>query len=473
MVASAKAGAKVDLHPPGGYDYIHQRLLAVETRSATLTLPPPIFKPGKPAVPPTRPAPPATTDWFVFGEDHQETGPFTLSQLIHAAQAGQINGTTLLWHAVASKNEWIPASQISLIAAHVAAHVEMPPPPVTKVALRPPKNVRRRAPGLRIARDVIIPGALMWALFLGYQHYTGKRLQMAALTSWFNPPPVVREPPPRPPDQAPPQPRRSASPITAPIASHRENAFQRSDPDPVPEPAGYGRNDGNLGRLLTPPETPLQAIPETVKRESVLLNLESGRQIVELKALDANGSIRLVSVDGFPASTVIDSPGGSIDESIATQIKPFGDESTYLLIKRLSGSAPPKLSIECKTSLDWIGGDDLSADRLKRKRIALVKQLAFLNNALATAANERMRLIAFVEGTGVKRLDAVGAAKNRVNVLALTMTQLTAQIGIAESQISRFDAFCQTLNDTFRNATLVLEQPPSAPDTSQVESPGI
>jgi hypothetical protein len=179
-------------------------------------------------------------------------------------------------------------------------------------------------------------------------------------------------------------------PATPPASVVEEFAYPRR-PDPGPDP----RSSGNLGGLLDAADTKPVQEPFLV----VDLDLNAGFQVVDLPEIPPN---RQLAISRFtsPSQNREARPRDSVVTDTRTvSVLPYGNRSVYMEVIGIStnGGELSKVRIECKTDLDWLGGDTLSVDRLKRKRIALIKQ--------------------------------------RVSTL-------------------RFDAFCRTLSNTFTDAKL-------------------
>lgn len=421
-----------------------------------VTTPPPVLNAGQvapkpPAIHPTK------LNWFMMDGDQSRRGPLTIEELINLAKCGQVQRSTLVWHSIASSGEWIPAERVAVVASHLPQ--SSPPSIAPVVAVRPWTRVYKRSSGFSFGRDVLVPGVMVCSLALAYMHYTGNKSYLATMQQLMSrspamPLPAVKK------TEVVPMVRSDRERLPKPAPSMR---YEPSKPSTSPTPP---RNDevippqrtGNLGELLSVPILPAIGKPLNQKTETITLNVGSGRQIVELRTLSPAAPIKVASVDGFSQSAIIEPPNSELKESATTKIKPFGDDSIYLILRQIPNGECPEVSIECKTSLDWIGGDSLSADRLKRKRIAMMKQLGTLNAQLTAAATEQANLTAFIEREVLKKLDDVKAARNRIRILEPLIASLRTQIISGQSQIGQFDAFCTRLDSTFTNAKVVFTQ---------------
>jgi hypothetical protein len=348
---------------------------------------PPLHGPFPPqqVSPPALPHVPAVPDdgWYLC-VSQDIYGPYAIVQLIESAKDGRISVADAVLHATATENAWVSVTRLP----QVSMHIRPVPPAIDKNPIAPipratPRQVvhrpSRRSSGIHWFRDVVGPLISVSLMLTAYLHFTEQPKEVEQKSVLIAPrqpysarvthpsSQTSRMPVPEPIERrstikpnAEPTPFRS---FTPPVSADDEFAPPRR-PDP--------RSSGNLAGLLE------DANPKP-KQEPLLvvdLDLNAGFQVVDLPEIPPN---RRLAISRFtsPSQNKETRPSDSVvTDTRPVAVKPYGDLSVYLEVKGIStnGGELSKVRIDCKTDLDWLGGDTLSLDRLKRKRIAMIKQ---------------------------------------------------------------------------------------------------
>jgi hypothetical protein len=397
-------------------------------------------------------------DWFLSIGDGKSYGPYSFAQLIEFAKDGRVDEASVVLHTIATKNSWLSAKRIKGLAPHI---ITMPVAPIlppmavehdaAPARIRAARRNHQKTGGMRWLKDVVPALISVGFLALLYHQYQDSQLPSKpslASVQTVTPPEVVpskaEAPMPNRPSVPPPSARISRPPYKSPAA-----------PAPVAPTPTDKRNDGNLSELLKDEE------PKATNQERLLevaLDLSDGRHIVALPELQPNRRLKANFTGAGFRSGVMIPADGIVSEQGRLEFLPQGDHDVFFAVKAIvEDKRMAKLSIECQTSLEWLGGDDLSALTLKRKRVAMVKSLAALVNGRNSALSEANKLAMYVESRTAKPLQAVGQAKDRILQLQPMIANFNTQITAQELAIAQFDSFCVDLEAMLKGSTLILE----------------
>lgn len=428
-------------------------------------LPPKPFDGSKPPVAIPGPSPasgsPLLNDWYMCGHDGQPYGPFPFSQLVEFAKNGRVDESTLVLHQIASRNTWISPTRVKGLKPHLRPLPAIPPalPPALPQTLpqartgptptvRPWHRGPRRTGGFSFSRDVITPLISICFLVICYFQFIKKQdVEVAEAPRIKNEPQAYAS------SQYPRRPNRPPTPAPAPV--ERPPQYQPTNPAASDMPGPISANAGNLGELLVEKDTEPSARDD--KLLEVPLDLTSGRQVITLPELPPNRPLK-VSIEGSGLSELSANPNDWIvREQGLLKIYPNGDQTIYFQVKAIVEQGRiVRLLVECQTSLDWLGGDELSAVKLKRKAISLNKDLAKLVANRNAAIAEANNLASMLQSRTLKTLSAAGQAKDRIAQLQSMVVALNSQIVAQESAIARFNVFCSDIDEMLKDAQLSI-----------------
>lgn len=347
-------------------------------------MPKPVLPPLHAPMPPKQAAsfesPIPSNGWYVCIK-RDVYGPYTVSQLIESVKDGRIGIDDTLLHAMATNNAWVSITRLPQVSMFIRptappAMTQQMPAPVTVTSPRSTATrQQRRSSGIHWVRDVVMPLLSMLLMVAGYLHYTER--QEAAMRQNV----VIQTPAPIPrPSHSPKHELPRSSPKRVPVTQSIEDTSPRSSPSTrnssefeltETQPDFTQKNNGNLGDLLPEENATSSDQPFLV----VDLDLNAGFQVVDLPEVPPN---RRLTVSRFTSPTLnqeSDRDKFVLSDSRPVLVLPYGNRSVFLKINGLAEAGKlSKIRIECMTDLDWLGGDTLSLDRLKRKRIALIKQ---------------------------------------------------------------------------------------------------
>lgn len=372
----------------------------------------------------------------------------------------------ILSHLLGTRLQCSRCGHTFMVAAAITL-ADPPPVPESKPAITiqawKPKPIRRRpVVTFSAIRNFVLLGITILSAAVVYRQFAAGNLDvgrlLALLEKHNDQQQAVADPEPRTTQR-----RSQTDQVARPLPSrgvtnHWGEPHRRTESIP---PAASDRNER---RTLAPLLEEKPPTPTDITLAKIPLEVSSGRQMSELPDDYDRPSIKL-SIAGFPASARVLPGEGVLADGAKVEIWPFGDKSVYLVAQIVEPTGEsPRLMIEAKTSLDWIGGDRLTEDRLKRKRVAMVKRANVAAAHRTAVVSEIASLVAFVQSHGVKPLQDVGDAKNRIAALQRTLPNLDAQVVAAQQQVVQFDQFCKRLEMGLKDAAIVLgvDPPPVA-----------
>jgi len=340
--------------------------------------------------------------------------------------------------------------------------VEIAKPAVAIQAWRPKRTKRRPRFTISTIRDVTLLAITIISTLLVYRQYAAGNLDvsrlMAILTERAEQQAATAEANPQQPQIQPPVDRSASRNPRSNSPSYPSEPKTSSPSERDIPPFGGSRRDSSDRSTLAPLLDDKPKRPSGIVLAKVPLAMTNGRQMFALPDGYDQSSIRLAAVTGFRQTARILPADGVLSEGARVEICPFGDKSVYLVAQIVEPvGESPQLIIESKTSFEWIGGDRLTGERLKRKRIALVKQANLAAARYTAAATEISNLVAYVESRQAKPLRDVGIAKDRISALQRLLPDFDAQVAYAKQQVAQFDQFYQTLETAFNDVIIVLE----------------
>lgn len=240
---------------------------------------------------------------------------------------------------------------------------------------------------------------------------------------------------------------RSRSNATAANRDIGENDDSRSRPHRFENLADPARSD--------PEVVALKQI--TTKTLRVDLSLENSHWESPLDVPHPTPALTLVGIDssqGFSLNIEPASGALTTDTLVTVGFVQFSGFQLRLRLRKPD-------DVTCRLVGDWrltlpTGEIPFSWVRVQRQERFFEKKLNAAQQEVRSAETEKQELLQFINSFKIKRLDAVGQAKNRVQQIDTALTVLKANVANAAAQLNSFRKSVRNVQELEENATLLI-----------------
>lgn len=396
--------------------------------------------------------------WFVMHHDGITHGPFTWKELLQAASAGNIVADTRLRHATVTADQWVVSTAIEPIARRIKSRQRAEPSesvetihirqgPKTKTSYARFKSVVRS--GLILLAPFFVTG------FLASRNPSVMEVVQKSISGQTRE--VVRTEVGREFESHDVQADRPTYPEPT-LIPESLNAKPKPDPgfwdsaaDPVPDAASDQSDQAT--------DTPIAFQSISVDFD---LDLASATQRFEFPEFDPAHDWFVDSLPGSPVQT----------QYLPSSRKLAFDEALRIEFAELSGLAvelsfdqpkeSPTVALVAKWTFAIPSGRaaSFSLDRIQNRSKYIVTPVATAQAALTAARFEKSELVLYVKSKGVKPLDSVNAAKNRIMVLNRQIPMIEQAIAERQRRLREFDAFHTSIMQIHENCKLSIRSGP-------------
>ncbi len=275
--------------------------------------------------------------------------------------------------------------------------------------------------------------------------------------------PSVSAPDARHPPQSQIMPQASQSARVATIRGREPVVPRRPAPEEPVDPPDMGESD--RAEPLVKPRTladllPTQQSPSAEDLIRLQLELDSQKWIAPLELSDGAIQLAVMDVSPCPTSTSIEPDSGELSFDRPTRVT-FDDMSGLAIDLRLA-----HVGSESKLAVvgDWVArfkGDNetpFSLSRLKNLQKSFAKQTSVATNQMSILLAEKQQKQTFLHSKGVKRLESVNAATNRIKWIDSQLPALQVQSQYEQSMIQQFLAFANNVQQLHDDGELVIRR---------------
>jgi hypothetical protein len=251
----------------------------------------------------------------------------------------------------------------------------------------------------------------------------------------------------------------------APVRQHPVVHEHRTvRPTEAYEPPVLGRSESSffVGREDEETEAEQESISETVESPAeklihLKLDLNSTKWIMPLEDSFESGQYFVTTVADCPGTIELQPSSGELSTDRATRLAFDGASGLAIDLRLAVVGNPPALSVtgEWVCQMDRQSEADFSLKRLRNYEKYLAKQRTAAGT-IQSFLNERNQLKLFIDSRGLKRLEAVNTAENRIKFIDSQMGALKRQAQHEQQFVEQFVAFKQRVNQIQDRSELVV-----------------